>query len=177
MKRIHCLGAALVLATSLTALAETPQARAWDQTAAQVNAGEQRLVKARDANSNARRLDALDQAIARFRSARRAAVARRSGDLDDLRVSAERGLVQAYVSKAEIYLARTALTKARDTVLLALDVDPGDARAQNLALRIDAESNTDIFTKYQGTQVIGRVQERRAASGESIRPRGLTGRR
>jgi tetratricopeptide (TPR) repeat protein len=179
MTNLRLLAAVLVLAASSAALAESPKAtaKARKAVAFRVASGDRQLDRARAAGSTASRLDAYDDAIREFRTARRAALARKTDDFGPLRLSAERGLVRAFSAEAEIYWRRGSLKLARERVTSALDIDANDARSQNLALLIESGETADPFTIDEGAVAVERLRQRRADVGLPFRERAGTNRR
>jgi hypothetical protein len=177
MRSSFLLGAALVLATGASAVAESRADRGLRYVATHLDQADHMLDRARGYDRPAARLEALDRAITLARLAESGA-ARWSGDAAlRLRREADATLVRALVGESEIYFQRKSLDLAKKRAVEAVERDPANARAANLLVMIDAAAAADPLVTYQGVAASSRILARREAMGMPLRPRGNVGRR
>ena len=179
MKRTILLAACVAAALAAAASADPPteSERLFRLASTRLEQGEHEMSRVRALSTNSAKLQALDRAIVRLRQARAAAWSGTGSTFEALRDYSFAGLVRAYDGEAEIYFARKSLSLASERNQQALDLDPNDSRALNLAVMIRAAQEADVYDVNQGQKALDRIRARRAEAGMPLRPRGVATRR
>jgi len=176
MNRTKVLGLAASMALAVPALADTSAER-FNLATTRLAEGERLLAHAKSEKSKASQLQDLDRSIALLREVRKAGWSNNGAAFDKLWAVSSDDLQRALDSEAEIYIARGSLTMAEKRVNEALDLEPNDARTNNLSRSIDAAKNHDAYGTDLGLAAVERIRGRRLAANFPIRDRGIAGRR
>lgn len=169
-------GIVLLVALSAAAAAEEPTSDAARQLArveAHLKRGRESLAAFEKAESNAQRLHALARARFHLEKAEGIARARKEPEFAVARKEVTASLVVALVRQARVYYERKSLPKAKETVGLALRLDPSNAKAQSLLDAILKAEEEDIYDPSQGGAAVNRLRARRMGGGIPLRDRGV----
>jgi hypothetical protein len=180
MKRTILLVACAVTALAAASFAAEPPTasdRLLKLATTRLEQGEREMSRARKLTTNSAKLDAWDRAIVRLRQARETAWKGTGASFEEVQKFAYAGLVRSLTAEAEIYFAKKSLPLAKKRNDAALDLDPNDARARNLAVMIRDAEEADIYDVHQGATAVNRIRDRRAAVGLPLRDRGVSTRR
>jgi len=131
------------------------------------------MARTRKFAGNDAKLNAYDLAIDAYRRARATALKHPIGDFDKLRVDAERGLVRALDSEAEIYFYRGSIPQARKRVSEAVALDSSDSRALNLIEMINGAGYDDVVYTQPNSVAAQRIYQRRSALGNRLNGRAI----
>jgi tetratricopeptide (TPR) repeat protein len=173
MRRLAWIALLAAAAAAEEGALTTDAARQLARVEAHLKRGRESLAAFEKAESNAQRLHALARARFHLEKADGIARARKEPEFAVARKEVAASLVAALVRQARVYYERKSLPKAKETVGLALKLDPSNAKAQALLDAILKAEAEDIYDPSQGRAVVDRLRARRMEGGIPLRDRGV----